>query len=384
MNNQQWKLSTCIQQLLLFILLIEGITLFSQNLIPDSSFEKNNRIPIMYSEIGASKYWSRPSLGTSDLYCKCSRKQSKYSLVNVPNNPMGSQNAHSGVCYAGIFAHSHGSYREYLQTELKETLEANAVYLITAYISLADYSRASINKFGAAFSKKRVKHTSTGIITHVNVNYFKTDSTSLRDTTKWQQINLEYKAVGGENFIILGSFEVNTTEKTMVMAPKEAHTRINQSTHRDAYYYLDDICLRKIRDEPAITEDWIESYETKPDTATQRNYTITSILFESNNYLIKEVYKIQLDRLVTFLKTNTSFCLQIEGHTDKTGSKKANQILSEKRAFEVYNYFLRNKIEPSRLTWRGLSASKPTSAKEIDGLKMNRRVEIQLIERRLK
>lgn len=384
MNNQQWKLSTCIQQLLLFFTLNVSIPHFSQNLIPDSSFEVNKRIPIIYSEIDASKFWSRPSLGTSDLYCKCSRKQSKYSLVNVPNNPMGSQNAHSGVCYAGIFAHSHGSYREYLQTELREPLEANAVYLITAHISLADYSRASINKFGVAFSKKRVKHTTTGIITNLNATYFKTDSTSLCDTTKWQQITLEYKALGGENFIILGSFEVNTIEKTMVIAPKEAHTRINQSTHRDAYYYVDDICLRKIRDEPLITDDWIESYETKPDTATRKNYTATSILFESNNYHIKEIYKIQLDALVTYLKTNTSFCLQIEGHTDKTGSKKANQILSEKRAFEVYNYFLRNKIEPIRLTWRGLSASKPTSAEEIDALKMNRRVEIRLIERRLK
>lgn len=380
MNNQQWKLCNCIQHLWLFLLLIDGIQAISQNLIPDSSFEQNNKIPIMYSEIAASKYWNRPSLGTSDLYCKCSRKQSKFSLVNVPTNPMGFQKANSGNCYAGIFAHSHGSYREYLQTELKETLEANAIYLITMHISLADYSRASVDKFGVAFSKRRIKHTSTGVITNVKVNYFKLDSISLSDTSKWQKISLEYKADGGENFMTIGSFDVIKLQKTMVIAPKESHTRINQSTHRDAYYFLDDISLHKVREAPLIEEDWIETPITKPVELSKINYTLTSILFESNKYRLKEIYKKPLDSIAMYLKTNTKVCLQIEGHTDKTGNKKSNQLLSEKRAYEVYSYLLKCNLDAKRLFWKGRSDSAAFGNIKTENKQLERRVDLKFVD----
>jgi hypothetical protein len=72
-------------------------------------------------------------------------------MVNVPQNPMGYQEAHTGTCYAGIFAYSHGAYREYMQTRLSEPLEKNKTYLFSMYISLADYSRAAIEQLGVCF-----------------------------------------------------------------------------------------------------------------------------------------------------------------------------------------------------------------------------------------
>src|SRR5688572_13373769 len=82
----------------------------AQNMLPDSSFEKNKFIPIEYSQLGSNNSWSSPSRGTTDLFCKCTDKKIKHSVVNVPNNSMGVQEAHSGNCYAGFFAVSHGFY----------------------------------------------------------------------------------------------------------------------------------------------------------------------------------------------------------------------------------------------------------------------------------
>lgn len=87
-------------------------------------------------------------------------------MVNVPQNPMGYQEAHSGTCYAGFFAHSHGAYREYMQTRLSEP-QKNKTYLFTMYISLADYVRAAIEQLGVCFLSDKIEYNSFNVITNL-------------------------------------------------------------------------------------------------------------------------------------------------------------------------------------------------------------------------
>jgi OOP family OmpA-OmpF porin len=67
----------------------------------------------------------------------------------------------------------------------------------------------------------------------------------------------------------------------------------------------------------------------------------------------------------------------IEGHTDHTGKKAHNQVLSEKRAISVKSYMTEKfGIKESRLTARGYGVSKPiASNKTKAGRQKNRRVE---------
>ena len=51
---------------------------------------------------------------------------------------MGKQFPRPGSCYAGLFAFSHGAYREYIQTPLKVVLEKSKKNQFKMYISLAD------------------------------------------------------------------------------------------------------------------------------------------------------------------------------------------------------------------------------------------------------
>ena len=215
----------------------------SQNLIPDSSFENNRFIPTNFSEISASTTWNKPSWGTSDLFCKCATKKKIFSLVNVPENLMGYQYSHSGICYAGLFAFSHGEYREYIQTPLSTTLAKDKYYRLTMHISLSDYSRATVDQLGICFLINKVNYTNSNVITNLTPIYAKIENEIGKDTIKWHQINITYRASGGESYLLIGSFEINKIQKTKVKAPKTVKSRINQISERDAYYYIDDVSL---------------------------------------------------------------------------------------------------------------------------------------------
>ena len=71
----------------------------------------------------------------------------------------------------------------------------------------------------------------------------------------------------------------------------------------------------------------------------------------------------------------------VEGHTDKLGSEKTNQWLSEKRATSVKQYLLKKGINANRVEIKGFGSSKPAySYNNSDINELNRRIEIVIIK----
>lgn len=71
---------------------------------------------------------------------------------------------------------------------------------------------------------------------------------------------------------------------------------------------------------------------------------------------------------------------KIEGHTDNTGKYEKNLELSKERALSVYNYFVSNGINKSRLLSNGYSSDYPIADNTTEtGRALNRRVAIILI-----
>ena len=69
--------------------------------------------------------------------------------------------------------------------------------------------------------------------------------------------------------------------------------------------------------------------------------------------------------------------IAIYGHTDNTGSRAVNQKLSEERAQAVANYLIGQKVDPVRITTRGLAYDSPIADNSTEeGRAQNRRVEI--------
>lgn len=112
------------------------------------------------------------------------------------------------------------------------------------------------------------------------------------------------------------------------------------------------------------------------------SFNVSSIYFELNKaYLKKESLDI-LDSIVVQLKRNNGIKLEIRGHTDSSGQRDYNQILSEKRANAVMEYMIKNGISPERLKSVGFGEKKPVADNKTElGRAQNRRTEFLVIEK---
>jgi outer membrane protein OmpA-like peptidoglycan-associated protein len=85
-----------------------------------------------------------------------------------------------------------------------------------------------------------------------------------------------------------------------------------------------------------------------------------------------------LPRAKKILATSNSV-IEIQGHTDASGSTRSNQIISAKRAKAVYDWFIARGIDSSRLSYKGYGESQPKySNKTEEGKAKNRRIELYL------
>ena len=94
--------------------------------------------------------------------------------------------------------------------------------------------------------------------------------------------------------------------------------------------------------------------------------------------LLAKSYK-SLKEVAQVLKDNPTFKIDIEGHTDSTGSHEMNMKLSDSRAASVAAYLKANGIDESRMTSKGYGPDVPlASNKTAAGRAKNRRVEMKL------
>lgn len=107
---------------------------------------------------------------------------------------------------------------------------------------------------------------------------------------------------------------------------------------------------------------------------------LKNIFFDTDKYNLKDESKVELDKLIQLLNTNTTIKIEIGGHTDNTGDIQKNQKLSDNRAKSVYDYLIANKIPAQRLTYKGYGATEPIADNNTpEGKAQNRRTEIKII-----
>ena len=106
-----------------------------------------------------------------------------------------------------------------------------------------------------------------------------------------------------------------------------------------------------------------------------------TILFDYDKWSFKTESYAVLQPMTTILKEYPDADFIIEGHTDSDGSDAYNQVLSEKRANAVRDYFVTNGINPNRLTTKAFGESKPVDTNDTAaGKANNRRTEVKLAE----
>ena len=120
---------------------------------------------------------------------------------------------------------------------------------------------------------------------------------------------------------------------------------------------------------PAIKEEVV-----KKVTASAKN-----VFFVTGSAKLQTKSFKALDQVVAILNEDAALKLDIEGHTDNTGTDKINVPLSQNRAKAVHDYLVGKGIDAARLSSEGFGSSKPVADnKTAAGRTLNRRVEMKL------
>ena len=225
---------------ILWVLILGVFNGYSQNLVPNYSFENINQCPDMvnYGSVDLCLVsWTDPTNGTSDCYNTCVVAL-PFSAIPSHNNGYGYQYPKTGNGYAGIFVYQGTSmYREYIHSQLLDSLKQDSCYYMEFYVNKMNKARYSVN-IGCFISDTTIDNNyGPWFLLNYIPQIEQPNASILIDTLNWVRINGTYKANGGEQFITIGNFNNNTTIDTLT---------VGDTGNNSAYYYVEDVVLKLI------------------------------------------------------------------------------------------------------------------------------------------
>ncbi len=206
-----------------------------------------------------------------------------------------------------------------------------------------------------------------------NVTYFKGkvyDSRTKKPlTASFQLIDLE------SNKLVMESESNQGTGGFLLCLPTEKNYALNVS--KPGYlFYSENFSLKESKDS---TKPFLMDVPLQP-IDTGLTVKLNNVFFETGKFDLKDESKTELQKLIAFLNVNKSLKIELGGHTDNTGDKKANVLLSQNRAKSVYEFLVNNGIPAERLSYKGYGDSKPVAVNDTPEHKqMNRRTEFKVI-----
>lgn len=131
-----------------------------------------------------------------------------------------------------------------------------------------------------------------------------------------------------------------------------------------------------LKDAKTLVDPLALDIELEPvEIGAQMN--LYNIYYETDSFRILPESEPELQRLTTFLQTNPKLKVEIQGHTDNTGTAERNRELSQLRAKSVVDYLTAKGIRPDRLDYKGYGASVPVATNDTpEGRTLNRRTTV--------
>ncbi len=284
-----------------FLFLVVGSTFncFSQNLVPNGSFEEFSECPYALDQVDFCNDWVS-SLGSCDYYNAC--KIGDLGGVGVPTNFSGSQYAKDFAAYAGLvtFDVTSSNYREILSCELNEDLIPLTTYYFSLYYCRGGEgpgNSVSSNNLGIRFSSENLT-TFSELIVNSSQLYI---DTIINDSTNWNQLKGTIIVNEPVSHLYIGNFfdDSNTL-----------YAFDGNQLNYWAYYYIDDIKLSTdsnfvysmtLEKKKYLTEIYPSIFNTVLNIET--NYASSEVSFFLENGTL--IYTVLLDGSTTSINTTS-------------------------------------------------------------------------------
>ncbi len=364
------------------------------NYVPNPGFEETQREYCKWNQNGRNYMehidsWDSPTETTPDLL---SLRVKNTCWANPRNHSKGKQGPRNGDNMAGLKTYGKGGtetfWHEYLSVELDSALIPGVRYYAEIYAARANNSKLASNNLGIYFSD-------TAVVTRDRMPLFFTPMVNSEKVIKsrwnaWQKISGVFEVDEEKRFLLIGNFY------------HDDRTEIHEFEEGEggAYYYIDDVKVRRALPEEELTPRPKRSISPKPKVVLQKaafvstkeikldsiaykvgdRVTLENIFFEFDKAELLPKSKVELDKLVDIMTDYPYLKIEISGHTDNVGSAEYNKELSEARAKSVVDYLKSEDVTDVRLSYKGYGSEKPiTSNATEEGRARNRRVEFLIL-----
>jgi outer membrane protein OmpA-like peptidoglycan-associated protein len=339
----------------IFILFCNSVV-WSQNLVPNSSFEEINDIISKFTKdniefMNKIKNWSTPNSASPDLITP--DFDEKY--IKPPSPHTGSNMI--GIQFNKI------DWFEYIGVNLTKELIPNRTYCVEYWIRRSQCINPSMNidqimdeNFGILFSLDSIKTSNGNAI--ISTPQVKVDTQLLVTYREWLKVSELFTPKYKYDKLYLGQFREEGKASLVVMG----------------YYVIDDISVKEITD--------FELLDSEIELPIGSIIPLKNIHFISGTTGLTGTKSYDLlKELTTYLNENPSIRIRINGHTDSKGSEKSNLLLSKRRAKSIAKFIIENGISRDRIEWKGFGEEHPIADNEFEeGRLKNRRVEFEVVK----
>ena len=334
------------------------------NLVPNPGFEEFRVRPLGWYYKGANytrvlEHWFSPTAASPDAYSPAVRVPAHWA-----GEGFGQRRPYAGEAMTGITVYGCGEgkphCREYAATPLAEELVAGQTYRFS--MRVASLPRGlRVDQLGAAVVGEAPRHDDDRRLELRPVVRFERVA---EPADGWLELTGEFAAEGGEAYLVIGNFAADEATGAL---PAPAGPQLPF-----AYYYLDEVCLRKT--EPLLPVPPAGDLGAEA-LVSGEVIELRNVYFGHDDAELEPRSSRELDQLVGLLERYPAARLRIVGHTDATGTEAYNRELSRRRAAAVVAYLEAAGVSADRLTseGRGLSEAVADNATE-RGRALNRRV----------
>ena len=283
--------------------------------------------------------------------------------------------------------------RDYMQSPLLCPLIKGRKYTITMYVrgKHSDFILPQVY-FSRNFICLNPPYSNSTLLKYTPALSFKLGKGNRRKAIKkWVKIEGSYIASGDEKLMVIGNFSTDSTSYFLKYPEYgTTHTWIDDVSlvPEDSAGHLYPI-RKKLKDSiyactfrhscPDEIPEFFKPPVSAKNNAAIFHYTLGDVNFEFDKASLNPSSDSALKSINGIIKKDSTIKIKIYGYTDSLGSDAYNVALSKKRARAVGEYFMRNAIDPGRMTFQGYGAANPVASnKDEYGRRKNRRVEIYL------